>query len=107
MRISDWSSDVCSSDLNVGEQSARNADGGSDGLACVQGNSGMGGKGIWTRGEGDGADRLAARKPRQPARLLRVVTVKLDRLGSAEARRQEQRAAERSDRKSTRLNSSH
>src|SRR3546814_12554813 len=92
MRISDWSSDVCSSDLigdgkcgravfigeqnrNVGEQSARNADGGSDGLACVQGNSGMGGKGIWTRGEGDGADRLAARKPRQPARLLRVVKI--------------------------------
>src|SRR3546814_3710458 len=58
----------------------------------------MGGKGIWTRGEGDGADRLAARKPRQQARLLRVVTVKLDRLGSAEARRQERRAAERSPR---------
>src|SRR3546814_19681858 len=53
---------------------------------------------IGARRERHRADRLAACKPGEPARLLRIVAVKFDRLRGAETRGEERRAAERSPR---------
>src|SRR3546814_6778155 len=131
MRISDWSSDVCSSDLagderfggrvgegqigeasavveavdraacdagqigdgyhgralligedngNVGEKPARYAGSTSVELAGIQYDAGPGGQGIGARRERHRADGLAACKPGEPARLLRIAAVKFDRL---------------------------
>src|SRR3546814_10103601 len=53
---------------------------------------------IGARRERHRADRLAACKPGDPARLLRIAAVKFDRLRGAETRGEERRAAERSPR---------
>ncbi len=82
-------------DGDIGEQSARYARSGSCNLTRFRCHGRDSGQGIRPRNKGDGTDRLAAREARKPARPLLVATVKLDRLGRPEARRQERRAAER------------
>src|SRR3546814_8022630 len=110
MRISDWSSDVCSSDLSIGDRGEALAFNSQEGFRGVSGAKTRGGGGTLCFGDGNwcwqvmawrNARRILCRKITLPRRFR--IGVRIRRRYDANAQRQ----LEARDRKRTRLNARH